>query len=259
MNQEILLQMVSEGLSIGQISEKIGKSKGSIRFWLDKYGLKTTGRAGSPKFVPAPDGYKNCSNCKECKPLSEFSSRKDRPGKPFSRCKSCIAIEVRDRSRNAKKFLVESLGNKCNRCSQTFHYSQYEFHHVEPEHKDFTIGNRKLTSIGTLVKELEKCILVCCNCHTTIHKEMKEQTGYANKIAGNSEKWNDNKSMKLEYTKTDHCEKCGYNEYQGALCIVFKPEHKHYYKYNKTYWDKDYMDALKEASVLCRNCNNLHD
>lgn len=257
MNQNELTEMVSSGLSIAQISEKTNKSKGSIRFWLDKFNLKTAGRAGSPKFTPAPSGFKNCTDCKQCKPVSEFSIRKDRPGKPFSKCKKCIAKDAYNKSKRIRKTLVQSMGGTCSRCNGKFHYSQYEFHHVEPEHKDFTISNRKFAALGTILKELEKCVLVCSNCHTTIHKELKEKSGYQNKISGNSERWNENKSMKLEYTKTNHCEKCGYDEYQGALCIIFKPEHKHYYKYNKTHWDKDYMEALKQATVLCRNCDNL--
>jgi hypothetical protein len=36
-----LEELISDGLSIRQISAKLGKSPTTVRFWLDKYGLKT--------------------------------------------------------------------------------------------------------------------------------------------------------------------------------------------------------------------------
>ena len=45
-----------------------------------------------------------------------------------------------------------------------------EFHHMDPTKKDFSISVDGMTRAWSKVKdELEKCVLVCANCHREIH------------------------------------------------------------------------------------------
>mgnify|MGYP003431129005 FL=1 len=45
-----------------------------------------------------------------------------------------------------------------------------EFHHLDPEQKDFGIAAKGYTRSWEKVKEeLDKCIMVCANCHREIH------------------------------------------------------------------------------------------
>jgi predicted HNH restriction endonuclease len=44
----------------------------------------------------------------------------------------------------------------------------FEFHHHKGE-KDFNIGNVANKSWGSIAKELQKCVLVCSNCHRIEH------------------------------------------------------------------------------------------
>jgi hypothetical protein len=43
-----------------------------------------------------------------------------------------------------------------------------EFHHLDPNEKDFSIGG-KSWSLERLKKEVDKCILICANCHRELH------------------------------------------------------------------------------------------
>lgn len=52
-----------------------------------------------------------------------------------------------------------------NRC-----YSALEFHHKDPSEKDFTISKHPNWKFERLKPELDKCILVCSNCHREIHE-----------------------------------------------------------------------------------------
>lgn len=61
-------------------------------------------------------------------------------------------------------------GDKCQICGQTYPNGVYDFHHLDPSQKDFNIGNKSSTIKMEIVKkEIEKCILVCANCHRMIH------------------------------------------------------------------------------------------
>ncbi len=47
--------------------------------------------------------------------------------------------------------------------------SALEFHHIDPLKKDFNISQFRTTSFESIKKELDKCDLLCANCHREIH------------------------------------------------------------------------------------------
>jgi DNA-binding CsgD family transcriptional regulator len=74
--------------------------------------------------------------------------------------------------RKRKKIeLVEYKGGSCIKCGYNKCISALEFHHIDPNGKDFSIGG-KSWSFERLKKEVDKCILVCSNCHREIHEEI---------------------------------------------------------------------------------------
>lgn len=91
--------------------------------------------------------------------------------KYLSRRETKTGYEVlKNRRYRIKKLLVEYKGNKCKICGYDKCLSALEFHHLEPENKDFTISyNTKYNNLDALKKEVDKCILVCANCHREIH------------------------------------------------------------------------------------------
>jgi len=79
--------------------------------------------------------------------------------------KSKSVIEWRKRK---KIELVKYKGGKCEKCGYNKCIYALEFHHLYPNDKDFTISG-KSWSFERLKKEVDKCIMVCSNCHTEIH------------------------------------------------------------------------------------------
>lgn len=72
--------------------------------------------------------------------------------------------------RKRKKIeLVNYKGGVCEICGYKKCVAALEFHHKDPKEKDFNISGRSY-SIERLKKEVDKCILVCGNCHTEIHE-----------------------------------------------------------------------------------------
>ncbi|KKM20286.1 hypothetical protein LCGC14_1646980 [marine sediment metagenome] len=82
------------------------------------------------------------------------------------RCCSCKNIE---RQRKAKIKCVEYKGGKCINCGFNKYMSALVFHHVNPKNKEFRIAKWRIISWNRIKKELNKCILLCANCHAGIH------------------------------------------------------------------------------------------
>lgn len=79
------------------------------------------------------------------------------------------SIDASLRSRRIlKEKLVEYKGGKCEICGYDRCIKAMDFHHRNPKEKEFalTYMNRKWEA---LVNEVDKCILVCSNCHKEIH------------------------------------------------------------------------------------------
>ena len=64
---------------------------------------------------------------------------------------------------------INSLGGGCKMCGYNKNISALEFHHIESKDKDFHFGSTNTTNIDKIRLELNKCILVCANCHREIH------------------------------------------------------------------------------------------
>ena len=61
-------------------------------------------------------------------------------------------------------------GNKCAICGKTYPNNVYDLHHLNGEDKEFNLGNKTSTiKLDKVIKEANKCILVCANCHRMIH------------------------------------------------------------------------------------------
>jgi hypothetical protein len=79
--------------------------------------------------------------------------------------------QIRDRKTALKKWLREYKKTlKCNRCSED-HPATICFHHKDSTKKDIAIGNAGHYgwSKKRILKEIDKCEVLCANCHTKEH------------------------------------------------------------------------------------------
>jgi hypothetical protein len=91
------------------------------------------------------------------------------------KCKECRKDAVIDIRRRNKIKLVEYKGGKCERCGYDKCIDALEFHHLNPDEKDFGLSCGDTRSLEKLKKEVDKCIMVCANCHREIHAEEREK------------------------------------------------------------------------------------
>ena len=191
MDKSTLETYVSQGLSLGQISKITNKSRTSIRHWLKKFDLKTKNK--SFKEQPRTKSivyinniqFKKCPKCEEIKNLqNEFYTSKS--GDVHGWCKSCNNKITYEKQLARKVECVKYKGGKCIVCNYDKYIGALDFHHVNPEEKEFNIAQLRSYSLEFLIKELDKCVLLCKNCHAEVHHglvDLKEQI----KIGGPSE------------------------------------------------------------------------
>lgn len=65
---------------------------------------------------------------------------------------------------------VEYKGGKCSICGYDKCMRALSFHHLDPNEKDFGISSGNTRSWKKTKIELDKCVLVCSNCHAEIHE-----------------------------------------------------------------------------------------
>lgn len=120
---------------------------------------------------------KICSKCKCEKPLDDFYNQNDRKSGKASQCKECFNKMCTQRWINRKIEFINYYGGKCLDCELSLedtHYSVYDFHHRLDENKEFDWSKLRLMSKDKIHKELQKCDLLCANCHRLRHAGIRE-------------------------------------------------------------------------------------
>ncbi len=114
---------------------------------------------------------RTCSICQENLPLELFKVyKRGQLRRIYPYCAKCDSNRVKQNKKNLKKILVEYKGGKCQMCGYNKALTSLHFHHVEPQKKEFSISQYKKQNIENLKKEVDKCILVCANCHGELHE-----------------------------------------------------------------------------------------
>lgn len=139
MTKEKLQKYVDEGLSSYEIADRENKSPTTIRYHLKKHELKT-----KPK------------NTKK------YSSKSE---------KQCA--DVKRRRLRKKEEAIQLKGGSCEICGYNKCNRALSFHHQDKATKIFELTSANLAGKKWEVvqEELEKCILVCANCHMEIHEK----------------------------------------------------------------------------------------
>lgn len=147
---------------------------------------------------------KQCSKCHEVKDESEYSKkglRKDGSQKLQPYCKSCqslvikafykancekIKVEVKLRKKSIvdkiQSQVIDYLKNKCCLHCGESDIRCLEFNHIDPSQKERNISNliTQTNSWKRIVKEIEKCEILCANCHRKVTHQ--QQNTYKHKF-----------------------------------------------------------------------------
>lgn len=127
---------------------------------------------------------KVCFLCKTEKDIEEFSFKNKAEGIRTSYCKSCQKIKARaahvkawpekkvkrkEIKKGIKEWILKYKKDHGCACGEK-HPACLDFHHINPEEKEFQISNfQRNKSLKRIKEEITKCIIICSNCHRKLH------------------------------------------------------------------------------------------
>lgn len=76
-------------------------------------------------------------------------------------------FEASQRRLTLKRRAIEYKGGACNICKYSKCEAALTFHHPNPQEKELSISEG--SSWDSIVRELDKCDLLCANCHAEVH------------------------------------------------------------------------------------------
>lgn len=181
--KEKIIELVNQGKTFKEIISELGCSSSTISYFCKKEGIVSkniTKKTDNDVIDKINDVYESGLTCtqvakelgvskatvlKYIKKIRKNKLTEDELRK--NKVKQVVYWRVK-----AKKQLVEYKGGECERCGYNKCIDALEFHHRDPNEKDFTISG-KSWSFERLKNEVDKCILLCSNCHKETHFEDK--------------------------------------------------------------------------------------
>jgi hypothetical protein len=173
LNRGQLEALVKAGATLDEIASTVARSERTVRDWLARYGLSTNGRSGRRPIVrrevveqAIAAGTRTITAECHRHGETEFAIV---GSEHLARCKACRAEAVARRRRRVKEILVEEAGGSCHLCGYDRCIAALHFHHRDPSTKTFGVAARGITrAIEQVRAEVEKCVLLCSNCHAEV-------------------------------------------------------------------------------------------
>jgi 5-methylcytosine-specific restriction endonuclease McrA len=112
--------------------------------------------------------------CKHHGQQEHILNGKTEAGTQKYKCTLCSRKAVNKHRADYKQKMVDHAGGKCQLCGYNKYIGALQFHHKDPKEKDFILSRRHM-GLGwdRIVKEVNKCMLLCANCHAEVHAKIK--------------------------------------------------------------------------------------
>lgn len=116
-----------------------------------------------------------CYKCKQFRSVDEFAKNKSGAYGLNGKCRDCHK-KTRDhagqrkylnkRNRKLAYYFAQEGGGCCQKCGYNDSVAALDFHHINPDEKEYNPAYTVVSGNLELARyELDKCILICSNCH----------------------------------------------------------------------------------------------
>jgi hypothetical protein len=178
-----ILELRKLKYTYNQIKDELNCSKGTISYHCRREGLSdynNLSKIDDDKIDKIVSLYKEIGNMKKVSKLMNLSkftvSKYVQEYKEIPLTKEQVKLNntknVLSWRQRTKQKLVDYKGGCCKKCGYNKCIRALEFHHLDSLQKDFNISG-KMCSFDKIKSEVDKCILVCSNCHKEIHEEIE--------------------------------------------------------------------------------------
>lgn len=178
-----ILLLREDGKSYNEIVKELGCSKATVSYHCKKWSLNDIG-LGSPnkaseKKYEINEYYKTHTTDETANffDISRTSviryTENKREEITIEEKRKRNYIRVKTKRQLLKEKSVKYKGGKCIKCGYKKSIWSLNFHHRDPKEKDFGIGSYSILSWEKIKIELDKCDLLCANCHGEEHEKIE--------------------------------------------------------------------------------------
>lgn len=182
-----ILDLREKGYSYEEISKELVCSKSTVSYHCKRHGLSHIGLRNNKKLnfdviSQVLEYYKSHTAIETADKFSISVSSIKKYSKYMKKRvfiddkerKKRSYIRVKTRRQKLKAMAVEYKGGKCEKCGYDKCIWAFDFHHINSTEKDFNISKYATLSWDKLKIELNKCIMICANCHRELHYDENE-------------------------------------------------------------------------------------
>jgi len=201
--------------------------------------------------------FKKCKSCGKKQSIDKFRKRTDRENLRVPYCKKCqnkeMLIRYKKRHYKLKLKAVKYLGGKCHVCGYSKNIHVLDFHHKNPKIKKGEFI--KFKSEARIEKELDRCVLLCSNCHRELHYNVKSSKIIKKDTIRIKKLLLSLKQKAVTYLG-GKCSACGYKKCIAALEFhhISKSKEFNISKPKSIVFEK-IKTELDKCSLLCSNCH----
>jgi len=174
-----IIALIKKGKPYSEISNKLGCTKATVAYHSKTNGVisKNLSKTVDAQLIKAVNVfYKTHTLLQTARhynlsvtTIKRYCSKK-RKVLTESERRAANYAHVKKSRAEKKQWAVEYKGGSCEICGYSKNIHALEFHHKDPKRKKFTIAaTRYYLSKAVLKKELDKCLLLCANCHRELH------------------------------------------------------------------------------------------
>ena len=167
-----------EGRRIKDIVLLLGASKSAVKIWVKNIQLTDEQRKNIDRnrlHLQLKKGRLGGELSKKRINMGEVAWKEYQRQRKINNAKKYNSLYFAKKREEVKRKIVELKGGKCLLCGYNKCLAALEFHHRNPDEKDFIIAKAFFFNINKLKDELDKCDLLCCRCHVELHDSLRKE------------------------------------------------------------------------------------